>query len=147
MRLRRLALAGLVLLSGFGPAAAADGVAVFNDICSACHQPGGVGQPGLAPPLVDAALWTTLGDRAPAYVVGVVLAGLTGTIEAGGQGYFGLVMPTHDFLSDDEIAAVTNYVLQDLNQIATPIDAATVAAARSTVPSHKALRDMRKGRP
>ncbi len=145
MRLRQTALAGLLLLPVLGPVAAADGVAVFNDGCSACHQPGGIGQPGLAPPLVDAPLWTTLGAKAPDYVVGVILSGLTGTIEAAGQGYYGLVMPTHDFMSDDEIAAVTNYVLQELNQVGTPIDADMVAAARSAVPSHKALRDMRKG--
>ena len=126
-------------------AAGGDGAVAFEDICSACHQPGGVGQPGLAPPLVDAPLWTRLGDKAPDYVVGVILSGLTGTIEAAGQSYFGLVMPTHDFMNDDDIAAVTNYVLQDLNQVDTPIDAAAVAAARPAVPSHKALRDMRKG--
>lgn len=138
------ALAAVLLLAASGPAAAADGEAIFNDVCSACHQPGGVGQPGLAPPLVDAPLWSTLGDKAPDYVVGVVLAGLTGTIEAAGQSYIGLVMPTHDFMSDGEIAAVTNYVLQDLNQVGAPIDAAAVAAARGAVPSHKQLRDMRK---
>lgn len=138
------ALAAVLLLAASGPAAAADGEAIFNDVCSACHQPGGVGQPGLAPPLVDAPLWSTLGDKAPDYVVGVVLAGLTGTIEAAGQSYIGLVMPTHDFMSDDDIAAVTNYVLQDLNQVGAPIDAAAVADARGAVPSHKQLRDMRK---
>ncbi len=57
-------------------------------LCSACHQPGGVGQPGLAPPLVDAPPWSALGDSAPDYVVGVVLSGLTGTIEAGGQSLY-----------------------------------------------------------
>jgi|APFEC2959095171_1045051.scaffolds.fasta_scaffold01350_2 mono/diheme cytochrome c family protein len=139
------ALAAVLLLAASGPAAAADGEAIFNDICSACHQPDGSGQPGLAPPLVDAALWSRLGGKAPGYVVGVVLAGLTGTIEAAGQSYIGLVMPTHDFMSDEEIAAVTNYVLQDLNQVGTPIDATTVGDVRAAVPTHKQLRDIRKG--
>lgn len=139
------ALAALLLLAASGPAAAADGEVIFNDVCSACHQPGGVGQPGLAPPLVDAPLWSALGDSAPDYVVGVVLSGLTGTIEAGGQSYIGLVMPTHDFMSDDDVAAVTNYVLQGLNQVGAPIEAAAVAKVRAAVPTHKQLRDMRKG--
>ncbi len=40
-------------------------------------------------------------------------------------------MPTHDFMSDDDVAAVTNYVLQGLNQVGAPIEAAAVAKLRS----------------
>ena len=123
---------------------AADGAALFNENCAACHQPGGVGEPGLAPPLVDAALWQGLGDAAPAYLGGVMLGGLSGTIEAGGQSYFGLVMPPQDWLSDAELAAIGDYVLAELNGRPAGLEEAELAAIRGAVPSHKALRDLRK---
>lgn len=126
-------------------ALAADGEALFNESCAACHQRGGTGSVGLAPPLVDRALWDRLGGAAPGYIQGVMLAGLSGSIEVAGQQYVGLVMPPQSRMTDDELAAIGIYVLSKLNAIRNPaLTAATVAALRSAPPTHAALREMRK---
>lgn len=137
----RAVVAGAALAAPAAPAVAADGKAVFETVCAACHQEGGVGAPGLAPPLVDPALWSRLGDEAGTYVTGVLVAGLSGRIEAGGQTYVGVAMPSQEALSDEELVAVATYVLHDLNHL----DVAIPAPPRTEPPSHKALRTLRKG--
>lgn len=142
----KAAVGGLALAVLMAPPAfAEDGRTVFDTVCAACHQAGGVGSPGLAPPLLDGALWQRLGDKAPRYVAGVLLGGLSGTIEAGGERFIGLVMPPQEGLDDASLAAVGTYVLKELNGLPFTLDAATVAATRGDVPSHGALRTMRKG--
>lgn len=84
---------------------AADGAKVFEDTCIACHQADGKGIPGQFPPLAgnpDLFLATDF----PAVVA---LNGLEGPIEVDSQS-FNMLMPSFDFLSDAEIAAVVNYV-------------------------------------
>jgi mono/diheme cytochrome c family protein len=126
-------------------ALAADGEALFNASCAACHQRGGIGSVGLAPPLVDRALWDRLGGAAPDYIQGVMLAGFSGSIEVAGQQYIGLVMPPQARMTDDELAAIGIYILSTLNAIRNPtLTAATVAALRLAPPTHAALREMRK---
>jgi mono/diheme cytochrome c family protein len=135
---------GLALLL-VAPVVAQDAAeALFEDNCGACHQSGGVGLPGLAPPLVDAQLWAGLGEEAPKYLAGVMLGGLSGTIEAGGQSYIGLVMPTQGELADADLIAIADYVLNDLNQTGLTLDPALLAQTRAAIPSHKTLRDLRK---
>ena len=83
----------------------ADGAKVYADTCAACHQPDGKGKPGEFPPFAgnpDLFLATDF----PAVVA---LNGLEGKIEAEGQKIDGS-MPSFDFLSDDEIAAVVMYI-------------------------------------
>jgi mono/diheme cytochrome c family protein len=126
-------------------ALAADGEALFNGSCAACHQRGGIGSVGLAPPLVDRALWERLGSAAPGYIQGVMLAGFSGSIEVAGQQYVGLVMPPQARMTDDELAAIGVYVLSTLNAVRNPaLTEATVAALRAAPPTHAALREMRK---
>ena len=120
------------------------GEQLFVDSCSGCHQVGGIGSPGLAPPLVDPALWTGLGQDAPRYLAGVLLGGLSGKITAMGSDYVGLVMPPQDWMSDAELKAVADYVLNDLNGLDVTVDEALVAETRAAVPSHGDLRTVRK---
>ena len=83
----------------------ADGAQVYADTCVACHQEGGKGKPGEFPPFAgnpDLFLATDFPAR-------VALHGLEGKIEAEGQKIDG-AMPSFDFLSDDEIAAVVKYI-------------------------------------
>lgn len=138
----------MVLLLGAVAAApganAQDGKALFDSVCAACHQAGGVGNPGIAPPLNDAALWQRLGDRAPGYVAGVMTSGLSGMIQSGGQVYAGLVMPPQP-MSDEELAAVGSYLLGTLNQTGQAIAPALIAKTRTAPPSHSALQKLRKG--
>lgn len=144
MRLR----AAILLLAGLGAPAAAlaeDGAALFETSCSACHQSGGIGNPGIAPPLNDPALWQRLGTRAPDYVAGVMISGMSGTITAGGQIYAGLIMPSHAAITDAELAAIGTYILSTVNATGLALDAAHLEAARQAKPSHADLRKLRKG--
>lgn len=140
-----LASVAAAFLAAAVPASAADGTAVFESVCAACHQSGGTGTPGLAPPLVDPALWQRLGDKAPDYIANVVIGGLTGTITAGGQGYYGLAMPSQAHLSDEELLAAANHVLQDLAGTKLAVTPEMIAAARAAPLGHKALIALRKG--
>lgn len=140
--------AAILLLAGLGsPAAtfAEDGAALFEASCSACHQSGGIGNPGIAPPLNDTALWQRLGAKAPDYVAGVMISGLSGTITAGGQVYAGLIMPSHASLTDAELAAIGTYILSTVNATGLVLDAARIETARQAKPSHADLRKLRKG--
>lgn len=140
--------AAILLLAGLGAPAAAlaeDGAALFETSCSACHQSGGIGNPGIAPPLNDPALWQRLGTRAPDYVAGVMISGMSGTITAGGQIYAGLIMPSHAAITDAELAAIGTYILSTVNATGLALDAAHLEAARQARPSHADLRKLRKG--
>ncbi|HYH56665.1 MAG TPA: cytochrome c [Anseongella sp.] len=80
------------------------GKKVYDSYCLACHQSDGKGVPGMYPPLNDSS-W--LADRER--LVDVVLNGLSGKIVVNGKTY-NQMMPTHNFLKDEEIAAVLTYV-------------------------------------
>lgn len=137
---------GLMLgaLSAAAAHAAEAGKALFDQRCAACHQPAGVGAPGLAPPLVDASLWQGLGQRAQEYFFTVLNSGLSGTIEVDGVGYYGLVMPTQADLSAEQMSQLMDYVLNDLNQTGTTLDAGVLEQARATPLSHTDVRAIRK---
>ena len=140
-------LAAAALAAAILPgAAAADGATVFAETCAACHGAGGVGVPGIAPPLNLADFWAGLGDRAPAYVAGVLSAGLTGKVTAGGVDYIGLAMPAQAHLSPEEAAEVATYVLATLGgQAGLAVTPEMIAADRAAPPAHAALRTLRKG--
>lgn len=143
----RATVAGAVLALALPAAAAlaADGASVFADVCAACHGAEGVGTPGLAPPLADPPLWAKLGDQAPAFISGVVISGLSGTLMAQGVGYYGLVMPPQSDLSDADLAAAANYVLGDLAGLEARVTEADIAASRAAPKTHKELMALRGG--
>ncbi len=108
-----------------------DGAAVFEEQCSACHQPKGEGVAGQFPPLANNR--DIFLDRD--FPVRVVLFGMKGKIAADGKD-FDAEMPPLDVLSDQEIAAVVAYVRGAWGNAGlrpkgmAPVDAATVAALR-----------------
>lgn len=130
------------------PAWAADhGQNLFMNVCEACHGKGGVGTAGIAPPLVDADLWSRLGDKAPTYIANILAGGMSGKITALGVDYIGLVMPPQsEVASAEELTAVANYVLKDLNGLSQAADAADIHAALKAPRTHKQLRAMREGK-
>jgi len=143
IRVLGVALAALAV----GPAWAADGKALFDQSCALCHQAAGLGAPGLAPPLVDKELWNGLGARAPAYIAGVMLGGFSGTLQVGGSVFSGLVMPPQDRMTDEELAAIGNYVLSTLNDSREQLLPGVVAKLRTAPPTHRELRAMRPAIP
>ena len=138
--MRLLSAAMLVLLAA-GGAAVADGQALFDENCSPCHQKGGIGTPGLAPPLVSDALKNAAAKQ-PDYVPLVVLNGMSGKIEVAGQTFFS-AMPAQPQLPDESIAAIAGYVLGALNGGNVSIDAVKVAALRNPKVGHAKLRNLR----
>lgn len=138
--LRASVAAAIVAFSGH--AALADGAALFSENCVACHQAGGIGTPGLAPPLVSDTL-KKAAEVERLYPALVVIHGLSGPIKVKGQ-LFVSAMPPRGDLSDEQVADLVNYVEGELNGVkATPVAAADVAAARKTEIDHQKLRDMR----
>lgn len=142
LALRLGSVLGLIV-SGWATAWAAEGVALFSERCEACHQEGGVGAPGLAPPLASPAMAVASAD----YVPLVLLSGLSGPLGAGVETFPG-PMPPFDSLSDTEIAALVNLVRQDLNGIAsagvTPADVARLRPGAPREPGD--LIALRKGK-
>jgi mono/diheme cytochrome c family protein len=88
-------------------AAQADGAAVFEANCAACHGADGAGVPGAFPPLAQHAADLAAADRD--YPLLTLLYGVNGEIVVDGTAYDG-AMPSWQQLSDAEIAAVLNHV-------------------------------------
>ena len=137
-----LAAAGAVLASACAnPAQAADGAQIFKNTCEACHQPGGVGTPGLAPPLVSPVIANAAG-RQKLYPALVVVNGLTGSIALADGSKIASAMPAQRSLSDEEVAAVLGYVYR-LNQIEAQVTPADVAHLRDRSVGNDELKRMR----
>jgi mono/diheme cytochrome c family protein len=108
-RLLEKAAVGLGCLL-LGSASAAQANTIFDANCAVCHQKEGVGVPGQFPRLagrVGAIAATEVGRR---YLVEVVSFGMAGRVEVDGVAIMG-VMPPMGMLSDDDIAAVLNYLI------------------------------------
>ena len=96
-----LLLPGLALGQG-------EGAKVFER-CVPCHRGNGTGMVGLYPPLVRHAPEIALRSRS--YLITVLLYGVQGKIDFGGQTTGNEIMPSHYTLKDEEVAAVLNFVL------------------------------------
>ncbi|WBX84615.1 c-type cytochrome [Sphingosinicella microcystinivorans] len=111
----------LLLLAAFFVAsdASADNAGLYKR-CASCHLPTGAGIPGIYPGLTD-----RLGPLAatPAgrdYLVMVVHAGLTGPINVKGTTYSGVMPPQGSGLSDEQLAGVLNFILDNFNKKSLP---------------------------
>lgn len=100
--------------------------AVYDANCSACHQPDGKGVPGVFPPLANSDFF----QQRPYEMAHIVLNGRSGELVVNGEHYNG-VMPPQD-LSDEDIAAVINYISTDLNNGKPVLDAAKVREMRAS---------------
>jgi nitrite reductase (NO-forming) / hydroxylamine reductase len=90
-------------------AAAADmaaGERAYQTHCRACHQADGTGLRGAFPPLAGN---PNIASK-PGYVAQVILKGQSGPIDVGGVAYDG-VMPPMSYLTDQEVADITTYVM------------------------------------
>ena len=108
-------LAVATLLAAAVPAQAQSGGSadagsnVYTTNCVACHQAGGTGLAGAFPPLAGHVPELLKRSDGRAYVGKVLLFGLEGDISVNGNNFAG-AMPPWNALSDDDIAAVLNYV-------------------------------------
>lgn len=102
-----------------------DGLAVYNANCVACHQSSGLGLAGAFPPL-DGSEWVLSDARIPAQIL---VHGIQGEMVVMGNTYNG-VMPAMAHLSNEELAAVLNYIRNAWSNTGSEVDAAYFAAAR-----------------
>lgn len=120
--IRIIALAALLTVLTVPVAAQEEeGEEIYDQTCTSCHQPGGVGIPGTFPPLA--------GNPNAAdvdYVAGTIRDGLSGPITVNGQPFDG-VMPPVTTLSDAQIAAVAEYVAGLAGDDTQPPDTTPVA--------------------
>jgi mono/diheme cytochrome c family protein len=126
--------------SGTAEAPKADPIVVgkgaFTSVCVTCHQPTGLGMPGIYPPL-DGSEWV---NGSPERVIRIVLYGLKGNIHVAGKEFNAAAMPVFGKVtgsaynwSDDKIAAVLTYVRQAWGNKSGPITAAQVTAIHDSV--------------
>jgi nitrite reductase (NO-forming) len=83
----------------------ANGKIVYTNNCMNCHMEDGKGLSGAFPPLAKSDYL----KRAPKDLISVILKGQSGEIKVNGVVYNGM-MPAQDYLSDEEIADVLNYI-------------------------------------
>lgn len=129
--------------SGAQAAPAADPVALGKRLfmsggaCFTCHQPTGLGIPGVYPPLAGSEWVVGPEDRA----IRIVLTGLKGQITVKGQNFNAAQMPAfgpNGFnWSDEKISQVLTYVRQEWGNKAPPITADKVTAIRTAIGDHK----------
>jgi mono/diheme cytochrome c family protein len=101
------------------------GKIIYETYCLACHQEDGSGVPGMNPPLVKTD-WV-LGDSTR--LINVILKGLKDT-EIGGDSYSN-EMPSHDFLTDNQIAEVLTYIRKSFGNQAGAIRSEDVKKQRA----------------
>jgi nitrite reductase (NO-forming) len=124
-------LLGALLLSSFSPdpkltESIKRGKEVYITYCQSCHMEDGKGLPGLNPPLAQADYL----KKSSATLVNVILKGQSGEVVVNGKKY-NAMMPAQEYLSDEEIADVLNFVRNSWgNKIAGTITPAFVKSLR-----------------
>lgn len=102
-----LVLTGVIaLLSCVGWVGAADGEGLYLSHCASCHGKEGEGFLQVYPPLVNSQYLGSEIARLPC----IMRFGMKGKIIAGGREFNG-IMPGNSRLSNDDLAALTNYLL------------------------------------
>ncbi len=102
------------------------GKVLFEASCAQCHQPHGLGQEGLSPPLVDSE-WVLGSDQRLARIV---MHGVRGPINVKGRVYE-LDMPALGIFDDDQIAAILTYLRRAWDHGAAPVEPETVKKVRA----------------
>ena len=97
----------------------------YETVCLPCHQPHGLGQEGLAPPLVG----TEWVSGPEGRLVRIVLHGLRGPITVKGQP-FELDMPALGILDDEQIATILTYIRNEWGHAFPPVSTETVKKIR-----------------
>ncbi|AJY09794.1 cytochrome c [Burkholderia dolosa] len=109
------------------------GKSMFDAQCAVCHQAGGKGQDGLAPPLTEYPGKYASIEQGRAQLVATLLHGMFGEITVRDKRY-NFKMPSFASASDDDIAHVLNYIVFDLGAQhgdAKPFTAAEIRAGRA----------------
>ena len=111
---------------------ATGGERIYNTYCVACHLGDGKGDGSRFPPL-DSSEYV-LGDKGR--LINILLNGMQEQITVKGRQYNNL-MPSHRFLSDEELASVLAYVRQNFGNTAGEITPEEVSEQRNKAISKK----------
>jgi mono/diheme cytochrome c family protein len=103
------------------------GKRVYNTACAPCHQPSGMGTPGMFPPLAGSEWVTAEGHER---IIRIVLNGLSGPIEVAGTQFNNVMVPWRDTLKDEDIASVLSYVRSEWGNKAGPVSVEEVKKVR-----------------
>ncbi len=103
---------------------AESGEALYEKHCQSCHMKKGKGFFRMYPPLTDTS-WVAPDDQ----IVNNIISGLKGEITVNGKTYDN-EMPPMAYLTDEEIAAIVNYVRNDINGLKASISLARVKELR-----------------
>lgn len=117
----------------------ARGQTVYMQVCFACHQPTGLGLPGMFPPLASSD-WVVA--KKPDRIIRMVLHGFTGPITLNGKPFASpapLMPPQGAALSDAQIADVLSYVRSSFGNKAGAVTPAEVAAIREAEKARSAM--------
>jgi glucose/arabinose dehydrogenase/mono/diheme cytochrome c family protein len=101
------------------------GELIYRTYCAACHLNNGKGDGSRFPPLENSEYVS--GDKAR--LINILLKGLKQKVTIRGRQYTS-VMPSHSFLSDNDMALVISYVRQNFNNNSSEILASEVKAER-----------------
>jgi nitrite reductase (NO-forming) len=119
--------------------ALARGQTVYMQVCFACHQPTGLGLPGMFPPLAGSD-WVAA--KKPDRMIRMVLHGLTGPVTINGKPFATpapLMPPQGAALSDTQIADVLTYVRDAYGNKASAVTPEQVAAIREAEKARTAM--------
>jgi len=117
----------------------ARGQTVYMQVCFACHQPTGLGLPGMFPPLASSD-WVAA--KKPDRIIRMVLHGFTGPITLNGKPFASpapLMPPQGAALSDTQIADVLSYVRSSFGNQASAVTPEQVAAIREAEKARSAM--------
>lgn len=106
------------------------GKELYGIVCGPCHQPHGMGQEGLAPPLFEAE-WVLGSDER---LVRIVLQGVRGPLTVKGKTYE-MEMPPVNVLDDEQIASILTYIRREWGHTGNPVSDEVVARIRKETES------------
>ncbi len=126
IRLKAGLILGLVAGCGPAPDLESPGDTAFQNYCAPCHLADGQGVEGGGPPLANSS-WV----RGPeSRLIRIVLHGLRGPIQVGGQIYDREMLAFGPILSDQEIAEVLTFARRRFGRGAASITPAAVGQVR-----------------
>ncbi len=109
----------------------AAGKTLFNGTCSTCHGQNGDGMAGVFPPLANSDYIKASPGRVPE----IILHGLQGPVKVNGKDY-NSIMPPMSQLTDDEVAALSTYVLNSWGNPGGDVTKADATKARAAKPAN-----------
>lgn len=108
------------------PAQLEEGKGLYMTICIACHQPTGMGLPGVFPSLVK----SEYVNGSPERLTAMVLKGINPPFKYKDVTYAVPMIPQEAVLTDDKIASVLTFVRASFENSAPPVTGAFVAGVR-----------------